>query len=90
MGYLETYRAWCASDAIDEATRSELRAIEQDPVEIEDRFYRSLEFGTAGLRGVLGAGTNRMNVYVVRQATQGLADYLNGIDGAAKRGVCIA
>lgn len=46
MGYLETYRAWCASDAIDEATRSELRAIEQDPVEIEDRFYRSLEFGT--------------------------------------------
>lgn len=90
MGYLETYRAWCASNAIDEATRSELRAIEQDPVEIEDRFYRSLEFGTAGLRGVLGAGTNRMNVYVVRQATQGLADYLNGIDGAAKRGVCIA
>lgn len=90
MGYLDIYRAWCASPVIDEATRQELFSIESDPVEIEDRFYRSLEFGTAGLRGVLGAGTNRMNVYVVRQATQGLADYLHSMDGAAARGVCIA
>lgn len=90
MGYLDTYRAWRASAAVDEETKRELAAIENDPAEIEDRFYRSLSFGTAGLRGVLGAGTNRMNVYVVRQATQGLADYLCAIPGAAARGVCIA
>ena len=61
-----------------------------DPQEIEERFYRELEFGTAGLRGILGAGTNRMNVYVVRRATQGLSDYLLLSDGAKQRGVCIA
>ena len=90
MGYLESYRAWRASPAVDAETKRELAAIAGDPAEIEDRFYRTLEFGTAGLRGVLGAGTNRMNVYVVRQATQGLADYLGAIPGAAQRGVCIA
>ena len=90
MGYLESYRAWRASPAVDAETKRELAAIAGDPAEIEDRFYRTLEFGTAGLRGVIGAGTNRMNVYVVRQATQGLADYLGAIPGAAQRGVCIA
>lgn len=90
MTALETYRAWRASPAVDAATKAELAAIENDRDEIEERFYRTLEFGTAGLRGILGAGTNRMNVYVVRQATQGLADYLKSVDGAAARGVCIA
>ena len=90
MSYMDTYREWLASDAIDEATRKELIAIENDPAEIEERFYRSLEFGTAGLRGIIGAGINRMNIYVVRQATQGLADYLKAIDGAAEKGCCIA
>ena len=90
MSALDTYRAWCASPAVDAATKAELAAIANDRDEIEERFYRTLEFGTAGLRGILGAGTNRMNVYVVRQATQGLADYLKSVGGAAERGVCIA
>ena len=90
MSAMETYRAWCASPAVDAATKAELAAIGNDPNEIEERFYRSLEFGTAGLRGILGAGTNRMNVYVVRQATQGLADYLKTVSGGAEKGVCIA
>ena len=90
MSALDTYRAWCASPAVDAATKAELAAIANDRDEIEERFYRTLEFGTAGLRGILGAGTNRMNVYVVRQATQGLADYLKSVGGALERGVCIA
>ncbi len=71
------YRLWLEETADDDATQKELRAIEGDDEEILDRFYRCLEFGTAGLRGVIGAGTNRMNVYTVNQATQGLADYLH-------------
>ena len=86
----ETYLDWLRSDVIDADTRRELEAIQNDPREIEERFYCSLEFGTAGLRGILGAGTNRMNEYVVRQATQGLADYMLGLEGAKEKGVCIA
>ena len=82
---------WLASDAVDEATKAELRAIAEDEKEIEDRFYKDLEFGTGGLRGILDAGTNRMNVYTVRRATQGLANYLLMKDPQAKeKGVAIA
>ena len=88
MGYKETYEQWLSGDTFDDATKAELRAIEGNEKEIEDRFYRDLEFGTAGLRGVIGAGTNRMNEYTVRKATQGLADYINKV-GGADRGVAI-
>ena len=84
------YESWLNEPTLDETTRAELRAITADAPEIEERFYRELEFGTAGLRGILGAGTNRMNVYVVRRATQGLANVLLSCDGATERGVCIA
>ena len=84
------YDSWCNEPSLDEKTRAELRAIAPDTREIEERFYRDLEFGTAGLRGILGAGTNRMNEYVVRRATQGLADYLLECADAQARGVCIA
>ena len=84
------YESWLNEPTLDDATRAELLAISPDDREIEERFYRELEFGTAGLRGILGAGTNRMNVYVVRRATQGLSNYLLGCDGAKERGVCIA
>ena len=84
------YESWLNEPTLDEATRAELRAISADTSEIEERFYRELEFGTAGLRGILGAGTNRMNVYVVRRATQGLANYLLTCPDAKERGVCIA
>ena len=84
------YESWLNEPTLDEATRAELRAISADTPEIEERFYRELEFGTAGLRGILGAGTNRMNVYVVRRATQGLSNYLLSCPDAKERGVCIA
>lgn len=67
----EQYELWLNDEAIDAATKEELRSISGDPKEVEDRFYRDLEFGTGGLRGVIGAGTNRMNVYTVARATQG-------------------
>lgn len=76
MNYKEKYNTWINSDIIDEETKSELRSI-ADEKEIEDRFYQDLDFGTGGLRGVIGAGSNRMNVYTVAKATQGFADYLN-------------
>lgn len=88
MDYLEKYNEWCNSDVFDEATKNELRAI-TDENEIKDRFYKNLEFGTAGLRGVIGAGTNRMNKYTVTQATQGLANYIKKV-GGEDRGVVIA
>ena len=69
MSYMETYREWCTNPYFSEETRAELEAIKDNEAEIEDRFYRQLEFGTGGLRGVIGAGTNRMNIYTVRQAT---------------------
>ncbi len=84
------YESWLNEPTLDETTRAELRAISADAPEIEERFYRELEFGTAGLRGILGAGTNRMNVYVVRRATQGLSNFLLSCEGAKERGVCIA
>ena len=76
MDYRQEYDKWCNDPYFDDQTREELKAIAGDDKEIEDRFYRTLEFGTAGLRGVIGAGTNRMNIYTVRQATQGLANYI--------------
>ena len=89
MGYKEMYQEWLNNPYFDEATKAELRNIAADEKEIEDRFYMDLEFGTAGLRGVIGAGTNRMNVYTVRKATQGLANYIAAVKGQAK-GVAIA
>ena len=73
MGYKETYKDWLSW--ADDETKKELSAL-HDEKEIEDRFYKELEFGTAGLRGVIGAGTNRMNKYIVGKATQGLANYI--------------
>ena len=89
MDYKAVYEQWCNDPYFDETTKAELKAIAGDEKEIEDRFYRTLEFGTAGLRGVIGAGTNRMNVYTVRQATQGLANYIISQNGQ-QRGVVIA
>lgn len=85
----ERYRLWLESPVFDEGTKAELRALEGNEAELTDRFYRELEFGTGGLRGVLGAGTNRMNVYTVRKATQGLANYIRKNQGE-ERGVAIA
>ena len=85
----ETYREWCQNEYFDEATRDELKALAGKEEEITDRFYQRLAFGTGGLRGVIGAGTNRMNIYTVRQATQGLANYINKMQGADK-GVAVA
>ena len=76
MGYKETYNRWLESGVVDEDTKKELRAIADNEKEIEERFYRDLEFGTAGMRGILGAGTNRINIYNVRQASQGVAKYV--------------
>ena len=89
MSYKDTYNDWLQNPYFDETTKEELRAIADDEKEIEDRFYRQLEFGTGGLRGVIGAGTNRMNIYTVRQATQGLANYIISQNGQEK-GVAIA
>ena len=89
MSYMETYREWCTNPYFSKETRAELEAIRDNEAEIEDRFYRQLEFGTGGLRGVIGAGTNRMNIYTVRQATQGLANYIISQNGQEK-GVAIA
>ena len=76
MNYLDEYKKWCESDEFDAETKEELLKIKDNKEEIEDRFYKELEFGTAGLRGIIGAGTNRMNKYVVGKATQGLANYI--------------
>lgn len=91
MDYMEKYRFWLVSDAFDEETKKELQAIDGDDKEIKERFYKDLEFGTGGLRGIIGAGTNRMNKYTVGKATQGLANYIlkNNPDGS-KMGVAIA
>ena len=91
MDYMEKYRFWLDSDAFDAETKKELEAIAGDDGEIKERFYKDLEFGTGGLRGIIGAGTNRMNKYTVGKATQGLANYIlkNNPDGA-KMGVAIA
>lgn len=89
MNYKDVYVKWCEAPYFDDDTKKELKKIEDDDLEIKDRFYRSLEFGTGGLRGLIGAGTNRMNIYTVRQATQGLANYILSQNGQ-ERGVAIA
>lgn len=89
MGYREIYESWLANPYFDEDTKAELKAIADDDNEIKERFYKDLEFGTAGLRGIIGAGTNRMNIYTVRKATQGLANYIL-TQGKQKQGVAIA
>lgn len=89
MTYFERYRTWCESPYFDAGVKEELMGIAGNEKEIEDRFYRDLEFGTGGLRGILGAGTNRMNIYTVRKATQGLANYIKK-EQAQSRGVAIA
>lgn len=89
MEYLEKYNEWLSNPYFDEATKKELEAIKDNEDEIKERFYKDLEFGTGGLRGVLGAGINRMNIYTVRRATQGLANYIIKQKGQEK-GVVIA
>ena len=89
MNYQEQYQAWLTNPYFDEEAKAELKAIANDDKEIKERFYKDLEFGTAGLRGVIGAGTNRMNIYTVRKATQGLANYIMQ-KGFASKGVAIA
>ena len=89
MDYREGYEQWIANPYFDEATKEELKNIADDENEIKERFYMDLEFGTAGLRGIIGAGTNRMNIYVVRRATQGLANYIAKVDKKSQ-GVAIA
>ena len=89
MNVMETYQFWCEDSYFDENTKEELKAIAGDEKEIEDRFYKNLEFGTGGLRGVIGAGTNRMNIYTVRKATQGLANFILK-ENAQEKGVAIA
>ena len=93
MSYMDEYKFWLEDDYFDADTKDELKALEGNDKEIEDRFYKELEFGTGGLRGVIGAGTNRMNVYTVRKATQGLANFIlkQGTQmGGADKGVAIA
>ena len=89
MGYMEVYEEWLSNPYFDEETKAELLAIKDDENEIKERFYMDLEFGTAGLRGVIGAGINRMNIYVVRKTTQGLANYIKK-QGGEDKGVAIA
>ena len=89
MEYKEEYKKWCESPEFDEETKKELLSIKDNEKEIEDRFYKELEFGTAGLRGIIGAGTNRMNKYTVGKATQGLANYILE-QGTQNKGVAIS
>lgn len=89
MNYKERYEQWCNDSTFDKDTKEELRTIAGDEKEIEDRFYKDLSFGTGGLRGIIGAGTNRMNVYTVTKATQGLANYIKK-QGGEEKGVAIA
>ena len=89
MNYLEEYKRWCEDPSFDEETKKELMSIKDDEEEIKDRFYKELEFGTAGLRGVIGMGTNRMNKYTVGKATQGLANYILE-QGTQDKGVAIS
>ena len=89
MSFMDVYNFWLEDDYFDQDTKNELLAIKDDAREIEERFYKELEFGTGGLRGVIGAGTNRMNLYTVRKATQGLANFILK-QGTADKGVAIA
>ena len=89
MDYQKAYQQWMTDSYFDESIKEELKTIANDENEIKERFYKNLEFGTAGLRGIIGAGTNRLNIYTVRKATQGLANYIVK-SGAKDRGVAIA
>ncbi len=89
MDYKELYKYWCEDEYFDDSTKAELLKIKDDEDEIRERFYKDLEFGTGGLRGIIGAGTNRMNIYTVRRATQGLANYIIK-QNAKDKGVAIA
>ena len=89
MSFMDEFNFWLKDDYFDQATKDELLAIKDNETEIEERFYKELEFGTGGLRGIIGAGTNRMNIYTVRKATQGLANYIIK-QGGAEKGVAIA
>ena len=89
MDYKERYHFWCTDEYFDDDTKNELLSLKNSDAEIEDRFYKDLSFGTGGLRGIIGAGTNRMNVYTVRKATQGLANFIK-LEGGEKKGVAIA
>ena len=89
-GYMEEYLRWRQAEKLAPQLKAELEAIANNPKEIEERFYTELEFGTAGLRGILGAGTNRMNAQVIKRATLGLSEYILGFAGGAERGVAIA
>lgn len=89
MDAKKVYQLWCSDTYFDEKTKEELKAMKQDDKEIEERFYKDLEFGTGGLRGIIGAGTNRMNIYTVRKATQGLSNFIRK-ERAEKKGVAIA
>lgn len=89
MNYLDTYRFWCEDSYFDDKTKAELLSIRDNDTEIKERFYKDLEFGTGGLRGIIGAGTNRMNLYTVRRATQGLANFIKK-ENAQEKGVAIA
>lgn len=91
MDYMKVYNEWLNNDYFDDATREELRSIKDNPKEIEDRFYKNLEFGTAGLRGKIAAGTNRMNKYIIAKVTQGLANFIvKQGEEAMNMGVAIA
>ena len=91
MEYMDIYKQWLTDSSFDDATKEELKKIENDENEIKERFYKDLEFGTGGLRGIIGAGTNRMNIYTVSKATQGFANYLiKQNENAKSMGVAIA
>ncbi len=90
MNFKERYNSWLENPYIDEKTKKELQDIRNDEKEIEERFYKDLEFGTGGIRGILGAGDNRMNIYTIAKATQGLANYINKNNDPSKEGVAIA
>ena len=89
MGYMEDYKFWLEDDYFDQDTKKELEGIKDNAAEIEERFYKELEFGTGGMRGIIGAGTNRMNIYTVRKATQGLANFILK-QGTQSKGVAIS
>ena len=90
MNYMNNYKKWIDSEIINEESRKELLAIQHDDAKIQERFYKNLEFGTGGLRGIIGVGTNRINVYTVRKATQGLANFINLSSSNKSKSVAIA
>ena len=87
--FMKRYQQWCTDPCFDDKTKAELAAIADQPDEIRERFFQDLEFGTGGLRGIIGAGSNRLNIYTVGRATQGLANYIQKA-GTASMGVAIA